>query len=119
MFIKTGETRPEMDSFSSKSASIFCLHRIGLSREECPGDRDQLDLTDKMLEEEKTSNQEGRGYAVWSCREMIVLAAEKKAHLFLLLQIQRALAFLLMAVLWERDLLGCPHVITTAKVPMQ
>lgn len=63
----SGKARPETDS-ASEVASICCLHRIGLSREERAHDWDQLDLTGERCKDGETSEQERRERAVWSCK---------------------------------------------------
>lgn len=113
VYQNSGKTRPGMDSFLASLPTFSVFIGLDYLGEECPGDWDQLDLTDEVLQEQKTSNQGGRVYAIWSCRERVISAAESQTRWLLLLQIQRALAFLLLVVLWIRDLQGCRHAVTS------
>lgn len=98
---------------SREAASICCLHRIGLSLEECIHDWGQLDLTGECWESRRQANKREECVLLGAAREMEVTpSAENQVDLFLPFiswkQIQRGLSFLLLVGLRRSDPQGCP-----------
>lgn len=109
---KLWQSQARNDS-SREAASICCLHRIGLSRDECIHDWGQLDLTGECWESGRQENKRDECVLSGAAREMeIAWSAKNQVDLFLPFiswkQIQRGLSFLLLVGLQRRALQGCP-----------
>lgn len=103
---KLWQSQARNDS-SREAASICCLHRIGLSWEECIHDWGQLDLTGECWESGRQENKRDEMEIAWS--------AKNQVDLFLPFiswkQIQRGLSFLLPVGLQRRAPARLPFLI--------
>lgn len=108
MFIQTLSKPGQKATLLSEVASICCLHRIGLSQEECIYDWDQLGLTGECWESGKQAKREECMLFGAAGETMLISAAEHKVDLSLPLiswkQVPRGLSFLLLVGLQRRDL---------------